>query len=180
MPPEKVPCRRPGLGPGVSTEYHGSSGWCSAGLGFCSVYTIAHAHTQTHSRIGTHTQCSPTFSSLHTHSQTLLCSHTHFFTPSLSHTLHTLTALLYPPSPSCTHLHSHFLLHSHFGCKGPASRLSPARLPARWLWDRVLIPAGSWRHVGRCARCSPVCLWLPLVTVTQPHTERRQAIKSSL
>lgn len=110
-----------------------------------------------------------------------MCSHT---LTSLYPRAHTLPTLVHPSS---TRLHSRVLtctstswLHSHSGGKGPSSHLCPAPLPTRWLWDRVLIPAGSRRHVARCAGCSPVCLWLPLVTLTRPHTELRQAIKSRL
>lgn len=49
-----------------------------------------------------------------------------------------------PSSTSYTHLHSHFLLHRSLWCwaRIPLS----AHLPTRWLWDRVLIPAGSRRR----------------------------------
>lgn len=146
------------------------------------MYTHAHSHTQvdTQSHRDTHTPLTHILILTCSFTDTHVFSHTHFFTPSRSHTPHTRTPLLGPPSPSCTHLHPHFPVHSHSGCKGPSSHLCPAHLPTRWLWDRELIPAGSRRHVARCAGCSPVCLWLPLVTVTRPHTEPRQAIKSRL
>lgn len=117
--PEKVPCHRPGLGPGASTEATVLQG--SAGLGFCSVYThaIPHTQTDTQSHRDTHTNSHP-----HSHPYTFIHRHSCVLTHSSLHPCsHTLRTLLQPsytlPSPSYTHLHSHFLLHSHFGVQAP-------------------------------------------------------------
>lgn len=143
------------------------------------VCTHMHTHTlrQTHSHIG-HTHNSlPTFSSLYIHSQTLMCSHTLFFYTLISHS--TLTALLlYPPSPSYTHLHSHFCCTVTLGARAPVPPLSCPPAHPSWLWDRVLIPAGS-RHAARVCRVQPCLFVVALGNGDVPRTER-QAIKSGL
>lgn len=98
----------------------------SAGLGFCSVYTHAH-HTlrQTHSHIGTHNSHphSHPYTFIHRHSCVL--THSSLHPRLLTHSAHS-TALLYPPSPSYTHLHSHFAAQSLW-VQGP--RVPPLSCP---------------------------------------------------
>ena len=85
------------------------------------MYTHAHSHTQidTQSHRDTHTSLTHVLIRTCSFTDTHVFSHAHFFIPSRSHTPHTCTPLLDPPSLSCTHLHLHFLAAQSLWGQGP-------------------------------------------------------------